>query len=59
LPEIAWADWDHNGRLLMATRDGELAICECVGMKLERVWSQSLRDLTPDPQPAPAWAGRW
>jgi hypothetical protein len=59
LPEAAWADWDHQGRLLMANRDGELAVCECRGTRLTRVWSQDLRDQTPNPQPAPEWAGRW
>jgi hypothetical protein len=59
LSEAAWADWDHQGRLLMATRDGELAVCECRGARLKRTWSEDLRNRTPDPQPAPAWAGRW
>jgi hypothetical protein len=59
LAEAAWADWDHQGRLLMATRNGELAVCECRGIQLSRVWSEDLRDRTPNPQPAPAWAGRW
>lgn len=59
LREAAWADWDHQGRLLMATRDGELTVCECQGTRLNRVWSEDLRDRSPNPQPAPAWAGRW
>jgi hypothetical protein len=59
LREAAWADWDHQGRLLMATRDGELAVCECQGTRLNRVWSEDLRARSPNPQPAPAWAGRW
>src|SRR5437588_6294189 len=59
LPEAAWADWDRQGRLLMATRDGELAVCECGRTGLKQTWSEDLRDRKPDPQPAPAWAGRW
>jgi hypothetical protein len=59
LPEAAWADWDHQGRLLMATRDGELTVCECEGTRLSRIWSEDLRDRIPNPEPAPAWAGRW
>ena len=59
LAEAAWADWDPQGRLLMATRDGELVVFECRGTQLSRVWSEDLRHQTPNPQPAPAWAGRW
>ncbi|HKX00012.1 MAG TPA: hypothetical protein VJN43_19880 [Bryobacteraceae bacterium] len=59
VPEAAWADWDKNGRLLMATRDGELAVCRCHGTEIERIWSANLRERTPDPRPAPSWAGRW
>jgi hypothetical protein len=59
VPEAAWADWDHQGRLLMATHEGTLEVCECEGTKLKRIWSEDLRDRTPNPQPAPAWAGRW
>ena len=57
--DAAWADWDHQGRLLMATHSGELAVCECRGTQLNRVWSEDLRDRTPNPQPAPEWASRW
>jgi hypothetical protein len=59
LPEAAWADWDRKGRMLMATHDGELAVYECKGTQLNRVWSEDFRNLNPDPQPAPGWAGRW
>ncbi len=59
LPEAVWADWDHQGRLLMATREGALEVCECHGARLDRVWAEDLRDRAPDPQPAPEWAGRW
>jgi hypothetical protein len=59
ISDAAWADWDHQGRLLMATRDGELTVFECKGTRLRRVWSEALRDETPNPQPAPEWAGHW
>jgi hypothetical protein len=59
LGEAAWADWDHQGRLLMATRDGQLAVCKCQGTRLSRVWSEELRDRTPNPEPAPVWASCW
>lgn len=59
LPEADWADWDHQGRLLMATSKGTLEVYRCQDTQLERVWAQDLRDLAPDPKPAPAWASRW
>jgi hypothetical protein len=54
--EAGWADWDHHGRLLMATREGALEVWQCQGTRLNRVWSVDLRDRKPDPQPAPSWA---
>ncbi len=59
LVDAVWADWDHDGRLLMATRSGTLEILECQGTTLKQVWSVDLRDRTPDPQPAPDWASHW
>jgi len=59
LSQAVWADWDHQGRLLMATREGTLEVCQCQGARLDRVWSENLRDRTPDPQPAPSWASHW
>jgi hypothetical protein len=59
LPEAAWADWDHAGRLLVATRDGAVCIREPRGDDWPQIWSQDLRHLTPEPTAAPAWAQRW
>ena len=59
MSQAAWADWDHRGRLLMATREGTLEVCQCRGTRLERIWTEDLRERTPDPQPAPSWASRW
>jgi hypothetical protein len=59
LADAAWADWDHHGRLLMATREGALVVCQCHGTRLERIWMEDLRQRTPDPQAAPLWASRW
>jgi hypothetical protein len=59
LPEAAWADWDREGRLLMATREGSLQVFRCRGAERQCLWSEDLRGLEPDPQPAPAWAGKW
>lgn len=59
LAAAAWADWDHQGRLLMATREGTLEVLQRDGARFQRIWSEDLRGLTPQPEPAPAWAGRW
>jgi hypothetical protein len=59
LPTVAWADWDREGRLLMATREGTLEVCACRGTIPERIWKEDLRRRTPDPQAAPRWASRW
>lgn len=59
LPQAAWADWDHQGRLLIATRQGALEVFDCENARLNPIWSEDLRGLSPDPQPAPAWAARW
>jgi hypothetical protein len=48
-----------EGRLLMATREGTLGVCQCDGTRLKRLWSGELREGTPDPRPAPTWANRW
>lgn len=58
LPDAAWAEWDHAGRLLIATTDGHL---RALGVgdatsDLAELETHDLRDLTPDPQAPPAWA---
>ena len=59
MSEAVWADWDHEGRLLLATREGTLEVCQCHGTRLKRVWSGDFGEGTPDPRPAPPWASRW
>jgi hypothetical protein len=59
LPEATWADWDHAGRLLVATRDGAICIRELRDAAWTQTWSQDLRTLTPVPAAAPAWAQKW
>src|SRR3954468_21882197 len=62
LPQRDWADWDHAGRLLMASSQGTQGTLEVYtfgGTQRLRVWAADLRDRIPDPQPAPAWASRW
>lgn len=64
LDDVQWADWDADGRLLVATRDGRLAIRQLhaeskMGNGFETVFEQDLSLLEPNPTPAPAWARRW
>ncbi|GAA0442810.1 hypothetical protein Acor_82150 [Acrocarpospora corrugata] len=65
LPDAAWADWDHGGRLLLATREGRVAIHEQKTVQDRRkgtwteTWTHDLRDLEPAPAPAPDWAEGW
>jgi hypothetical protein len=59
LPEVAWADWDEGGRMLIATTGGELRIAEATADGLRTAWSYDLSELSPEPLPAPGWATRW
>jgi hypothetical protein len=59
LPDVAWADWDHQGRLLLATRAGAVAVLEVRGAAWVQTWSHNLSDLAPSPAEAPAWAQGW
>jgi hypothetical protein len=59
LPNVAWADWDRAGRLLIATVAGELRIADVAPAGIETVWSHDLSQLEPAPVRAPEWARRW
>jgi hypothetical protein len=59
LPDVAWADWDRRGRMLIATVAGELRIAEVTPAGVETVWSHDLSHLEPSPARAPEWARRW
>lgn len=60
LPDVQWADWDPDGRLLVATRDGRLQIRTADGEDDRRVaFEQDLTAFEPDPRPPPAWAQEW
>jgi hypothetical protein len=57
LEGVQWADWDHEGRLLVATTDGKLQVWDC---EKDAVISEvALGHLTPSPSPPPAEAYRW
>jgi hypothetical protein len=58
--DVQWADWDHRGRLLLATTAGSLRIHEPDGGHLgPPLVEHDLVPLVPDPQPPPASATRW
>ena len=59
LDDVGWADWDPNGRLLVATRGGEIQVREPVAGRWRTTWSHDLNGLEPDPAEAPAWARSW
>lgn len=59
LNNVCWADWDHSGRLLVATEDGFLQARDMLQDPVAVTWEYDLRDLTPDPAPAPDWAQKW
>lgn len=57
--EAVWADWDHRGRLLLATEDGKLQVRDVDAPPAGVVWERDLSGLRPRRGPAPAWARRW
>jgi hypothetical protein len=58
LNHVQWADWDRDGHLLVATRDGKLQVWNLDdGSNL--LFEEDVSLLEPNPAPAPAWAQRW
>lgn len=58
LEDAQWAEWDERGRLLVATRAGELQIRE-IPTSPAPSWRFDTALLTPAPAPPPAAAHRW
>jgi hypothetical protein len=59
LEDVQWADWDREGRLLVATRTGRLQVRH-FGSGLEQtLFEENLALLDPKPVPAPDWAHHW
>ena len=59
LVDVQWADWDAEGRLLAATRDGRVQI-RALSSEEPRVLSEAnVGELAPSPTPAPPDAERW
>ena len=59
LDDVGWADWDARGRLLVATRAGQIQVREPAAGTWSTAWSHDLNGLEPDPTEAPAWARTW
>lgn len=59
LEDVQWADWDAEGRLLVATNDGRIQVREHGSSGLPVRWEADLGRLTPDPAPPPETAQRW
>lgn len=60
LLEVQWADWDPQGRLLVATRDGKLQTRELHSSGVVVTFEVDLSALTPDRrQRSPTWAQQW
>ena len=59
LDDLQWADWDRDGRFLVATRTGKLQMWDMSGNDRKILFEEDLSLLEPNPQPSPAWAQRW
>jgi hypothetical protein len=59
LDHLQWADWDRQGHLLVATRNGKLQSWILEGDSPRILFDEDLSLLEPRPGPAPAWAERW
>ncbi|MEO1069352.1 MAG: hypothetical protein AAFW95_09560 [Cyanobacteria bacterium J06638_6] len=59
LADVQWADWDAQGRLLVATRSGKLQIRTLQRYSFEVAFEVDLSTLEPNPTAAPAWAQQW
>ena len=55
LDDVQWADWDAEGRLLVATREGRLQIREAEAVE----WEADEGAFEPDPAPPPPEASNW
>ena len=58
LAEVTWADWDHRGRLLVATQDARLQVRDVDSPALTVLCEHVITAL-PSSGPAPEWARRW
>jgi hypothetical protein len=59
LGDAQWADWDDDGRLLVATVDAKLQVRDLTGDGCTVASEVDLSPLAPSPSPAPEEAHRW
>ncbi len=59
LEDVAWAEWDPQGRLLVATHAGKLELRDPDDARLAVIRAHDLAALRPLPRRAPDWAQRW
>lgn len=59
LDDLQWADWDRNGRLLAATREGKLQVRDIRLHGTEILFEEDLSLIEPNPTSAPVWAHHW
>ena len=59
LDDLQWADWDRDGRLLVATRTGKLQVRPHGSEPGQIVFEEDVTLLDPKPVPAPEWAHHW
>lgn len=59
LDGLQWADWDREGRLLVATSSGRLQIRDLAGAAEALLFEEDLSLAEPHPAPAPDWARHW
>ena len=59
LDDVQWADWDADGRLLVATTPGRIEIRVLDARDQRTVFTEDLARLEPDPQPPPSEARTW
>lgn len=53
LDDLQWADWDQQGRLLVATRSGQLQIRRLSGKEFSIEFDVDLCQFRPEPSPSP------
>ena len=59
LDDLQWADWDREGKLLVATRTGKLQVRKLDADRPETIFEEDLSLLEPSTTPAPLWAQHW
>ena len=59
LDQLQWADWDQEGQLLVATRDGKLQVWDFDGDDSKVLFEEDLSVFEPHPTSAPTWAQQW